>query len=112
MALNSASKQTKLLASEVESKERELERLRELLHTKEATVNSSVLDLAVRIRNLQNNDEGENNGLDAIFIDDNNQIWEIRNNLNDLSLRIRFLYTYEVTERLTAEYEQLINQHA
>ena len=75
-SLNSISKQKNVLAMEIEKKESDLERLRLDLQNKEATLNSSIVNVAVCIRDLQTQEVHQNAGVEEIFLAGGNILQE------------------------------------
>ena len=95
---------------ELEFKRRELQRAEDALNAKDHILTAAILESAIKIREMQRLDGGDDMGIDDIMQGQGNGMENFTNDLNEIRVKLRFLYVYELFYTYHDEYANIVNR--
>ena len=111
-SINALSRQLRVIEKDIENRERDLARLREDRREKETGLGSMLLEEAVRIFEIQNQQNEQVAGIPLLLNQDENLMAAYRQNITEIIAKLRFLYNYQMFDNVTPEYHDLIERYS
>lgn len=105
-------KQLQGLNKEIQAKRAELDRIQALLVEKDHQREQATAEAALMLNQaLTEGDENRRIGLDRIFLEEDNQVFqEFRGGLGEVIRRLKFVYHLDILDPLPAEFRDLVHR--